>query len=235
MDMNTARIKEILNAGSGPVRPGPPHPAFPTSEWREIRVDIDPCNAPDLVCSFSNMREVVADGRCDALWSSHSIEHLSDHEVLPTFKEFKRVLRDDGFAVVTCPNMTLIAKALIEEDIESVAYVSPAGPIRLLDIIYGHAKSIEAGKGFMAHRTGFTAERLGRVAAAAGFAEARVLEGDAFDLWAVLFMPGADRSEIRRQFSGTNISALVGGGDAASEKSGDMRAPRPKRIRLLRH
>ena len=87
----------------------------------------------------------------------------------------------------------------------------------------------------MAHRTGFTAERLGRVAAAAGFAEARVLEGDAFDLWAVLFMPGADRSEVRRQFSGTNISALVGGGDAACEKSGDMKTPRPKRIRLLRH
>src|SRR5271170_3247972 len=159
--MDRGRAKRILNAGSGPAV-GATHPGFDRSIWKEVRIDIDPRNAPDLVGSISDMRAVVEDESFDVVWSSHCIEHLHDHEVLPALREFKRILSDDGFAIITCPNLKAIAKLIVFEDIETVAYTSPAGPIRVLDMIYGHSSSIETGRMHMTHKTGFTADRLGR-------------------------------------------------------------------------
>ena len=66
-------------------------------------MDIDPRNAPDYVASICDMSGVIEDGSFDAIWSSHCIEHLHDHEVLPALREFKRILKEDGFAIVACP------------------------------------------------------------------------------------------------------------------------------------
>ena len=132
---------------------------------------------------------------------------------------------------MSCPNLDAVAKLLSSEDIESVAYVSPAGPIRLLDMIFGHGSSIAAGRVHMAHRTGFTAQRLGRLATAAGFAETRVLEGESYDLCAAMLTPKADLPALAAQFEGTNLAALFGGrpvADAAAEVG-----PKRKRIRIL--
>lgn len=68
------------------------------------------------------------------------------------------------------------------DSLEDTAYVSPAGPIAPLDIIYGHRASIARGNRFMAHRTGFTAKTLGNALVHAGFAQARVSRSG-FDLW----------------------------------------------------
>jgi len=227
-----------LNAGSGNVRTGPLHPAFADPSWREIRIDIDARTGPDLVGSISDMRGVVADARFDALWSSHSVEHLYDHDVLPAFGEFKRVLRADGFAIITCPDIAAVARLLANDDIETVVYKSPAGPIRILDMLYGHARSIESGHVYMAHKTGFTAERLGRLATQAGFAEARVLQGEHYDLWAAFLMPDVDSAEMARQFAGTNLAPLFApqapARPAPDKADAAPGAPADRRIRILR-
>jgi predicted SAM-dependent methyltransferase len=227
--MSERRTKQVLNAGSGPLRPTPVHPAFAPPEWRELRLDIDKRAAPDILGSFADMRGVVEDGEFDAIWSSHAIEHLHDHEVLPALIEFRRVLRQDGFAILTCPNIAAIAKLLATKDIESVVYVSQAGPIRILDMLFGHSASIEAGQAYMAHNTGFTAQRVGRFAAKAGFAEARVIEGDANDLWAALLMPETKMPEVSELFAGTNLSALF-----ASQPSASCRADEPHKLGMKR-
>ena len=64
----------------------------------------------------------------------------------------------------------------------------------------------------MAHNTGFTSDRLGRVAVEAGFAQVRVVEGPAFALWAALIMPEADEAELASLFRHSNIEALFGAG-----------------------
>lgn len=194
-------------------------------------MDIDPRNTPDFVQSICDMRGVVEDGSFDAVWSSHCIEHLHDHEVLMALREFKRILREDGFAIVTCPNMDAIAKLLVSEDIESVAYLSPAGPIKLLDMIFGHSRSIEAGQTFMTHKTGFTADRLGRLATSAGFAEARVVDGENYDLWAALMMPKANLAELATLFEDASFAALFQ--DQSAPDASAMRTVRPKRVRIL--
>jgi hypothetical protein len=140
-------------------------------------------------------------------------------------------LCDAGFAVINCPNMDAIAKLIVLEDIESVAYLSPAGPIRLLDMIFGHSPSIEAGRLHMAHKTGFTPDRLGRLATRAGFAEVRVLEGENYDLWAALMMPKAEVSVLASFFEGTNVAALFR--DQSVPDMGAPQAMRRKRVRIL--
>jgi predicted SAM-dependent methyltransferase len=228
--MERGGAKRVLNAGSGLERGGL-HPGFHPSAWKEVRIDIDPGAVPDLVGSISDMRGVVEDGSFDAVWCSHCIEHLHDHEVLPALREFGRILSDDGFAIVTCPNLEAIARLLVSEDIESVAYLSPAGPIRLLDMIFGYSRSIEAGNVHMTHRTGFTADRLGRMAIRAGFAEARVLEGENYDLWAALLMPKAELSVLAAFFEGTSIAALFH--DQSISSASPPHTSGRKRVRIL--
>ena len=227
--MELAPARRILNAGSGPAK-GPVHPAFEPSVWREVRIDIEPRAAPDLVGSVADMRGLVEDASFNAVWCSHCIEHLHDHEALPALSEFKRVLNDEGFAIVSCPNLESVAKLVVSEDVESVAYLSPAGPVRLLDMIFGFSPSIEAGNGPMAHHTGFTVGRLGRLAVKAGFAEARVLEGENYDLWAALLMPKADVAALASLFEDTNIAPLF----PPHVLKDAQETIRRKRVRILR-
>ena len=50
-------------------------------------------------------------------------------------------------------------------------------------------KIIQKGNSFMAHRTGFTAKRLGNLLIQAGFKEVRIIHGDNYDLWAIAIAP----------------------------------------------
>ncbi len=144
----------------------------------------------------------------DAVWSSHTIEHLHAHEVIPAFREMRRVLKPDAFALVTCPDLAAIARLAATGDVESVIYNSPAGPIRTIDMIFGHGRAIADGHVKMAHNTGFTSSRLARVALAAGFSEVRVIEGPHLDLWAALLMPSAQIDRLAMLFKGSNVSEL---------------------------
>ena len=55
-------------------------------------------------------------------------------------------------------------------DVEDTLYTSPAGPISVLDVIYGLGRQIESsGVDFYAHKTGFSNRSLIRVLRQAGF------------------------------------------------------------------
>lgn len=185
----------VLNAGSGPYAPKKLHPTF--EGWKEVRLDIDPRVKPDLLGSITDMRSVAPDASFDAIWCSHNLEHLHAHEVRPALTEFRRVLKPTGFALITCPDIEAVAQLVVDGRLEATAYTSPQGPITALDMIYGHGASIEKGNLFMAHNTAFTAERLGTLLVECGFHEAWTTKGRAFDLWAVGFMPDADRAPLQ--------------------------------------
>lgn len=197
--------KRVLHVGCGPFSTEKLHGIFRGSDWSEVRVDIDPAVRPDIQASITDLRKDVPDASVDAIWSSHNIEHLYDHEVDPALREFVRVLRPAGFALITCPDLEAIAK-LVGEGVERVAYESPAGPITPLDMLFGLRSAIQRGNVFMCHRTGFTEERLGKVIIAAGFNEARVLRGRNYDLWALGLMPDADRETIEALLSANGLA-----------------------------
>jgi SAM-dependent methyltransferase len=166
---------------------------FQRAGWQEVRLDIDPAVNPDIVASITDLQG-VADASMDALWSSHNLEHVHAFEVPQALAAFRRVLKADGFALVTLPDMRAVARHIADDLLEEPLYVSPAGPISALDIIFGHQASIAQGNEFMAHRTGFTARTLGQALVSAGFAEVRVHEGARLDLWAVATMPDTPES-----------------------------------------
>ena len=102
----------MLNVGCGPQRENALHATFLGRGWSEIRLDIDPSVAPDIIGDIVDMREAVISESVDALWSSHNIEHLYAHEAPKALAEFGRVLRADGFALITCPDLRAIAKLI---------------------------------------------------------------------------------------------------------------------------
>lgn len=188
-----AARRRLLHVGCGFASAHRLHAAFRNDEeWQEIRLDIDEKVKPDIVCSTVDMSGSVPSGSVDAVWSSHTVEHLYDHEVAAAFGEFLRVLNPDGFLLLRCPDLEAAAESMLRHGIEHAAYESPAGPITPLDMLFGFRPAVAAGNQFMAHRTGFTDERMGRMLLEAGFAEVRTRRDGAFDLWAIALASQAD-------------------------------------------
>jgi SAM-dependent methyltransferase len=180
--------KIVLNVGCGYPGHGL-HPSFQGSEWRELRLDIDPAVSPDIISSIVDMRP-VASSSVDAIWSSHNLEHLYRHEVPTALAEFMRVLRPGGELLVTLPDLQRVAELVAGDRLEEQAYVSPSGPISALDMIYGHSASLAEGNEYSAHKTGFTARSLMQALSDAGFAGVTVRR-DGLALWGRAFKPVA--------------------------------------------
>ncbi len=152
--------KSILHVGAGYRNSGANLPvSLQSPEWNEIRLDIDPACEPDIIGSMLDM-QAVADASMDAIYSAHNIEHVYAHEVPIVLKEFLRVLKPSGFLVVTCPDLQTVCSLVAENKLTETAYVSPAGPITPLDILYGHRGALAGGRHYMAHKCGFTMDTL---------------------------------------------------------------------------
>jgi len=188
-------MRNVLHVGCGPL-PTRLHPLFTPDTWHEVRLDIDPGARPDIVASMTDMTG-VPDGAMDALYSSHNIEHLYPHEVPVALKEFARVLKPEGFALVTCPDLQSVAELVAAGNLEDPAYMSNAGPITPLDILYGFRTAMKAGNLFMAHRTGFIGTTLGRHLMEAGFKHI-LLQRDRprFALWALAFREAPTQERV---------------------------------------
>ncbi len=177
--------KLVLNVGCGPDRAENLLPMFHTPEWRQVRLDIDPDVAPDILASITDMAPVPS-GFIDALWSSHNLEHLLPHEAPLALEGFHRVLKPGGFAIIAVPDLQVAAGLIADNRLEDVAYESPGGPITPKDMLYGYDKLIEGGNLFMIHKTGFTAWTLAGHLERAGFRGGQVWrEGWTVWAWAV--------------------------------------------------
>ncbi len=187
----------LLHVGCGPKHKDRTTAGFNTPDWTEIRLDIDPAVQPDVIGTMTDMA-AVASASVDAVFSSHNIEHLYPHEVPLALAEFRRVLHDDGFAVITCPDLQSVAALVAQDRLTEPAYVSPAGPITPLDILYGHRAAMARGNLFMAHRCGFTRKVLVATLQAAGFVSVIALaRPKSFDLWALASKSPRSDAELR--------------------------------------
>lgn len=187
-ELRSAATQTVLHVGCGAADSQSLHQRFRGPDWREIRLDLDPSVAPDVVASITDMRPIAADS-VDAVWSSHNLEHLSAHEVPIALAEFLRVLKPGGVALITLPDLQQVAEFIVADKLEDVAYESPAGPIMPLDCVYGLGRAIAGGHPLMAHRTGFTEKTLRKHLERAGFRDVRI-SFSPFALWAEAIKPG---------------------------------------------
>ncbi len=176
----------FVNLGCGLTPAHRLPPIFRDPRWQEIRIDIDPDVKPDILASSENLQN-IADGSVDAVYSSHSLEHLELHQVPRALTEMHRVLKPDGFALITLPDLQAVGELVANGKLTEVAYQSPVGPITALDMLFGHSASIAAGNQYMAHRCGFDAKFLAESLLNAGFKEVRLQKGACFDLWAYAY------------------------------------------------
>ena len=185
-------MKTLLHVGCGPKKIDRTTKAFNQGGWTELRLDIDESVLPDLIGTMTDMKS-VANESVDAIFSSHNIEHLYPHEVPQALSEFKRVLKPDGFVVLTCPDLKSVCALVANDQLTVSAYTSPAGDITPLDILYGHRPAMARGNLYMSHRCGFTQKVLVATFQEAGFKKMASTERahPFYDLWIV-----AARGEI---------------------------------------
>jgi hypothetical protein len=192
-------MKTFLHVGCGNKRKERTTRGFNIDAWSEIRLDINPSVSPDVIGTMTNM-DLVPNGAVNAVFSSHNIEHLYPHEVPLALAEFLRVLSDDGFAVITCPDLQSVCALIAEDKLTDAAYTSASGPVAPIDILYGHRPAMARGNLYMAHRCGFTQSVLAKTLQAAGFASVASMKRTSpnFDLWALASKSNRSEDEMKQ-------------------------------------
>lgn len=158
-------------------------------------LDIDPKGSPDIVCDARELTTLEG-GQFDAIYCSHNLEHYYRHDVPKVLAGFWHVLKDGGFAQILVPDISQVMRATIERglDIDDVLYQSPAGPIMVLDVLYGYNVEIErSGQDFYAHKTGFTQKSLLTVLRRSGFSKTYSMVGN-LEINALAFKGAPDQT-----------------------------------------
>jgi SAM-dependent methyltransferase len=179
-------LRRFLNVGGGSKNIKVPE--F-YDGWEHVLLDIDPLGSPDVCLDARELMTITSD-QFDAIYCSHNLEHYFAHDVRKVLRGFHHVLKPDGFAEIRVPDMGGLFEEILSRklDIDDVLYDSSAGPIRVLDVIYGYGRQIEAsGVDFYAHRTGFTRKSI-----------AEALRQANFPYWA--FFKGRNREILVRAF-----------------------------------
>jgi hypothetical protein len=134
-------------------------------------LDLDPNVGADIVLDVRELTS-LAPHQFDAVYCSHNLEHVRQHEVPVVLAGFLHVLKPGGLAQIIVPDLQELMVTCVQQgiDLDGLLYDSPMGPITPLDVLYGHAATIEqSGQDYYAHRTGFTSRTLANVVEASGF------------------------------------------------------------------
>ena len=158
----------FLNAGCGTSGDSRLPAVFRT--WKQIRVDVNPSLQPDIVASIADL-SAIPDGTIDAIWCSHCMEHLFAHQVPQALGEFRRILRNDGFACIIVPDLQEISQWIANDRMHETIYESAAGPVTAHDMLWGFGPAVEHGITEMSHHCGFTPTVLLEHLKDAGFGE----------------------------------------------------------------
>ena len=182
--------KKVLNVGGNNKAIALP-PQY--AGFEHVLLDIDPEGSPDIVCDARELIQLQPN-QFEAVYCSHNLEHYYQHDVAKVLAGFIHVLKPEGFAHIRVPDIPQVMRVAVQKDldVEDVLYHSDVGPIRVLDVLYGHAKEIEdSGEDFYAHKTGFSAKSLYNALLKAGFSNAYCSIGN-LEINAVAFLQSPD-------------------------------------------
>lgn len=168
MQEATLRQRRLLNVGAQSRTIALPN-AYDTFE--QVLLDLDPGVGADLVLDVRDLH-TLEPGQFDAVYCSHNLERVRQHEVPQVLSGFRHVLRPGGLAHIIVPDLQELMLACVQQgiDLDGLLYESPMGPITPLDVLYGHGGIMaQSGQDYYAHRTGFSRRTLANVVEASGF------------------------------------------------------------------
>lgn len=142
----------------------------PYATFEQVLLDLDPLVGADLVLDVRELTSLEPH-QFDAVYCSHNLEHVRQHEVPVVLAGFRHVLKPGGVAHIIVPDLQELMLACVQQgiDLDGLLYESPMGPITPLDVLYGHGGMIaQSGQDYYAHRTGFSRRTLANVVEASG-------------------------------------------------------------------
>lgn len=170
---------KILHVGCG----GSPLPAL-WKGWDEIRFDADPQCGADLIGDMLDIP--MDDDSVDAVYTSHTLEHVTYHDGVRALREFRRVLKPGGQVWVIVPNILAAAELILKEGLYAKVYDAPCGAVRASDMLWGHQTLIEMDGGprafRYAHKFGYTADTLKSALEVAGFKNVKAAAPEHWDI-----------------------------------------------------
>jgi methyltransferase family protein len=172
-----AQVKRVLNVGGHDKRIVLPRQY---AGFEQILLDVDPAVVPDILCDARQLSKLEP-RQFDAVYCAHNLEHYYRHEVPGVLDGFLHVLKEEGFAQVIVPDIGEVMRRVVARnlDLEDVLYQSPAGPILVLDVLWGWSAQIaRSGQEFFAHKTGFTERSLVASIQRSGFGKTYSMAGN---------------------------------------------------------
>jgi hypothetical protein len=164
----TSQQRRLLNVG-GHSRSIPLPAAY--DQFEHILLDLDPDAGADIVLDAKELTSLEPQ-QFDAVYCSHNLERVRQHEVPVVLAGFRHVLKPGGLAHIIVPDLQELMLACVQQgiDLDGLLYESPMGPITPLDVLYGHSGMIQqSGQDFYTHRTGFSRSTLANVVEVSGF------------------------------------------------------------------
>jgi len=134
-----------LDIGAGPVPHAPDYSTVDLYYPADIRAPMWELPLPDA--------------SVDVIWSSHALEHVAGSMVLPTLREWRRVLSPTGYAEILVPDLDYVARYWLDH---------PGTP-RALDIMFGN----QTNEGQF-HKTGWNRGSLRAALTEAGFTVGKI-------------------------------------------------------------
>ena len=143
----------------------------PYASFEQVLLDLDPTVGANIVLDVRELTSLEPQ-QFDAVYCSHNLEHVRQHEVPIVLAGFRHVLKPGGLAHIIVPDLQELMLVCVQQgiDLDGLLYESPMGPITPLDVLFGHGGMIaQSGQDFYAHRTGFSSRTLANVVEASGF------------------------------------------------------------------
>lgn len=122
-------------------------------------------NLPDLDCQVDMRYLPLKDNSIDEILAIQVLEHVAYQETTKVLNEMRRVLRPGGMVKIYVPDLKLIARQILNNEIDFAI---------LITWIYG------GGQGCVEdfHRAGFTKEYLSMLLYEVGFNIETILDGE---------------------------------------------------------
>lgn len=139
--------------------------------WEHLLLDIRPGPDVDFVADARELQRLPA-AAFDGIFCSHNLEHYYEHEVPKVLAGFQHVVKPGGLVYIVVPDIQMVLRKMIQfsHEPDDVLYVSPAGPVRYCDVLFGYAPEIaRSGNDHYAHKIGFSPKLLGKTLQRAGY------------------------------------------------------------------
>lgn len=124
--MTPSRRRTWLNVGSGVRGTGLQPPGFDPREWQEVRLDANASVHPDVLAPADDLVALEAQS-FDAVFSSNCIEHLYLDQAIPALREWRRVLKPEGFLLAICPDLQASAELIAQDRLMDVTSLDSDG------------------------------------------------------------------------------------------------------------